>query len=94
MGIPVVTLRGERHAARVGASLLGQAGLPDLIAGSVDGYVGIALALAADPERLRDLRRSLRQRVMASSLGDGNGFAHKMEAAFRTMWRNWCEAPH
>jgi predicted O-linked N-acetylglucosamine transferase (SPINDLY family) len=93
MGVPVVTLRGDRHGARVGASLLGQAGLPDLIAGSVDDYVGIALALAANLAKLHELRRSLRQRVMASSLCDGHGFAGKMENAYRTMWRTWCEAP-
>jgi predicted O-linked N-acetylglucosamine transferase (SPINDLY family) len=62
MGVPVVTLRGERHAARVGASLLGQAGLPDLIAGAAEDYVAIASALASDPERLASLRSSLRRR--------------------------------
>jgi predicted O-linked N-acetylglucosamine transferase (SPINDLY family) len=93
MGVPVVALRGERHSARVGASLLGQAGLNDLIADSADDYVGIASALAANPGQLHDLRRSLRQRVMASPLCDGQGFARKMESAYRTMWRNWCDAP-
>ena len=39
MGVPVVTLRGGRHAGRVGASLLSQIGLPNLIANSVEEYV-------------------------------------------------------
>jgi predicted O-linked N-acetylglucosamine transferase (SPINDLY family) len=92
MGVPVVTLRGERHAARVGASLLGQAGLSELIASSAGDYVAIASALAADPERLAGLRSSLRRRVMASPLCDGSGFARQMEDAFRTMWQHWCAA--
>ncbi len=92
MGVPVVTLRGERHAARVGASLLGQAGLPDLIAGAADDYVAIASALAADPKRLAGLRFSLRRRVMASPLCDGKSFARNMEATYRTMWQRWCTA--
>jgi protein O-GlcNAc transferase len=94
MGVPVVTLRGDRHAGRVGASLLGQIGLTDLVANSVEEYVEIALALADNPERLDDLRRSLRPRLAASSLCDGPAFARKIEAAFRQMWRLWCEAPN
>ena len=93
MGVPVVTLRGERHAARVGASLLGQAGLAELIAGSAEDYVAIASSLAADPERLASLRSSLRRRVMASPLCDGKRFACNMEATYRTMWQRWCAAP-
>jgi predicted O-linked N-acetylglucosamine transferase (SPINDLY family) len=93
MGVPVVTLRGDSHSARVGASLLSQVGSTDWIAGSVDDYVEIALALAANPEKLHTLRRSLRQRMAASSLCDGDGFARKMEDAYRAMWLRWCEAP-
>jgi predicted O-linked N-acetylglucosamine transferase (SPINDLY family) len=93
MGVPVVTLRGDRHAGRVGASLLSQIGLPDLIANSVEEYVEIVVALASDPARLMDLRRSLRPRIAASPLCDERAFARKMEAAFRTMWQHWCEAP-
>ena len=53
MGVPVVTLRGDRHAGRVGASLLSQIGLTDWIAGSVEEYVQIAAALAGNPQRLK-----------------------------------------
>jgi protein O-GlcNAc transferase len=93
MGVPVVTLRGGRHAGRVGASLLGQVALPDLIANSVEEYVEIAVALASHPARLIELRHSLRGRMAASSLCDGPAFARKIEAAFRSMWQHWCAAP-
>ena len=92
MGVPVVILRGDRHAARVGASLLSQIGLTDLIANSVEEYVEIALALAGNPGRLDDMRRSLRPLLEASPLCDGGAFARKIEAAFRKMWQRWCEA--
>jgi predicted O-linked N-acetylglucosamine transferase (SPINDLY family) len=91
MGVPVVTLRGDRHAGRVGASLLSQIGLTDLIADSVEEYVEIAVALAGNTGRLSDLRRVLRQRMAASPLCDGPAFARKLESAFRTMWQRWCE---
>jgi protein O-GlcNAc transferase len=93
MGVPVVTLRGNRHAGRVGASLLTQVGLTELITNSVEEYIETAIALARDPTRLASLRQSLRPRMTASPLCDSRAFARKMEAAFRTMWRRWCEAP-
>jgi protein O-GlcNAc transferase len=91
MGVPVVTLLGDRHAGRVGASLLTQMGLTELIANSVQEYVKIALALAGRPGHLHGLRRSLRPQMAASALCDAYSFARKMEAAFRTMWQHWCE---
>jgi predicted O-linked N-acetylglucosamine transferase (SPINDLY family) len=47
MGVPVITLRGHRHAGRVGASLLTQIGLTNLITNSTDEYVDFAVALAS-----------------------------------------------
>jgi protein O-GlcNAc transferase len=91
-GVPVVTLRGDRHAGRVGASLLTQIGLTDLIADSVGAYVETAVALAGDPARLSELRRSLRPRVAASPLCDAQAFARKVEDAYRIIWQRWCAA--
>src|SRR5678815_3324539 len=48
MGVPVVTVAGDRHASRVGASLLSAAGLGELVGGSVDEYITIAAGLAKD----------------------------------------------
>jgi protein O-GlcNAc transferase len=93
MGVPVITLRGNRHAGRVGASLLTQIGLTDLIANSTQEYVEIALALARNSGRLDDLHCTLRPRMAASPMCDESAFAHKMEAAFRTMWEHWCARP-
>ena len=90
MGVPVITLRGDRHAGRVGASLLTQLGLTELIAGSVEEYVEIAAALAVDQARLGELRRSLRPRLATSSLCDAAAFARKIESAYRAIWQRWC----
>ena len=62
-------------------------------AGEFAGLGRLDVALASDPARLIDLRRSLRPRMAASPLCDGPAFARKIEATFRTMWRHWCEAP-
>lgn len=90
MGVPVVTLAGDRHAARVGASLLTRLGLQDLIAHSGDDYVRIAAALACDRERLHGLRTALRTRLEQSPLRDEISFTRTLESALRHMWQRWC----
>jgi predicted O-linked N-acetylglucosamine transferase (SPINDLY family) len=85
MGVPVVTLAGTRHSARVGASLLSFAGLPELVAQTPDDYVAIAVSLAHDPQRLAGYRGELRARLSASPLLDGARFARSFEVALRSM---------
>lgn len=93
MGVPVVTLVGDRHAARVGHSLLHAVALDDLVARSHDDYVRIACELARDPQRLAELRSSLRARMTGSSLCDPARFTRSLEDAYRQMWRRWCANP-
>jgi protein O-GlcNAc transferase len=92
MGVPVVTLAGNRHAGRVGASIVRRLGMAELIAATPDDYVEIAVRLAADPGRLAALRGELRERFRASPLHDSRGLARDIEAAYRTMWQRWCAA--
>ncbi|WP_051340611.1 tetratricopeptide repeat protein [Azospirillum halopraeferens] len=85
MGVPVVTLAGDRHAARVGAALLTRVGLPDLVATDPEGYRRTAVALAADTGRLADLRTELRTRLRHGPLGDARALAAAVEAAYRAL---------
>ena len=85
MGVPVVSLTGSRHAGRVGASLLHRVGLDDLVAPDPEAYGALAVALAGDPDRLAALRSGMRDRLTASPLLDGAGFARSVEAVFRTI---------
>ena len=70
---------------------LDQLGLDDLVAASADDYVRIAAALAADPARRAQLRRTLRPTMDASPLIDAKAFTPGLEQAYRAMWRRWCE---
>ena len=89
MGVPFVTLAGKDFASRMGVSILSNAGLPELVAQTVDEYVTIATALAKDPERLRTMRKNLRDSVASSPLMDQERFTRNMEQAFRDMWKIW-----
>jgi predicted O-linked N-acetylglucosamine transferase (SPINDLY family) len=91
MGVPVVTLAGDTHASRMGASLLKVAGLSQLVARSAEQYVRIAQELAQDLDALERLRSGMRERLRGSALLDEHGFTRRLEAAYRQMWRNWCE---
>ncbi len=91
MGVPVITHAGARHIGRVGASLLDQLDLDELVADSLKTYVEIAVELANDPARLATLRHEMRERMRASPLTDEAGFARTVEAAIRAMWRTWCD---
>jgi len=85
MGVPVVTFTGERHAARVGASLLSAVGLTDYIAEDRDAYVDRAIAAAKDLEDLEKRRLALRQQMAASPLCDGVAFAKKFLGALKQL---------
>ena len=90
MGVPTLTLHGDRHAARVGTSLMTQVGLPEFVATSADDYVARAVAWASRREELAAIRAGLRERMMASSLCDVAGLARAIEDGYRMMWREWC----
>lgn len=92
MGVPVICLEGDRHSARVGASLLTVLGLGDLLAKNSAEYVSIAVGLAGDPARQRALRESMRNRMRASTLLDHSGFTRRLEQAYREMWRIYCDS--
>ena len=92
MGVPVVTLAGRHHVARVGASLLTHCGLPQLVAADEAGYVDTAVALAQDRPRLAALRRDLRGLLERSPLLDHRGFARAVEDACRGLWRRWVDS--
>lgn len=91
MGVPVVTLIGDRHTGRVGFDLLTRVGLAELAAPGVDAYIATAAALAQDLPRLQQMRTSLRKRMRESALCDAPGYARGFERALRDMWRQWCK---
>ncbi|MBI3442110.1 MAG: tetratricopeptide repeat protein [Proteobacteria bacterium] len=90
MGVPVVTLAGRTHAARVGVSEMSNLGLTDLICHTPEEYIATALRLSADLERLSALRKELRTRMAASPLMDAQRFTKNLEQTYLTMWQDWC----
>ena len=90
MGVPTLSLCGDAHVSRVGASLLTQVGLEDWIAADEDAYVAQAIQRAADLPALAQIRGDLRGKMRASSLCNTTQFTHDLEGAYRTMWQACC----
>ena len=88
MGVPVVSRYGRTHPGRVGPALLLRAGLPELVASSLDDYVERAVALARDRARLRRYRARLPRAVTRGPLGDAPAMVRALESAYRRMCRN------
>ena len=91
MGVPVVTLTGVYHVARVGRSILHRAGFPEWEAHSNREYIEKACALALDVDGLAAIRQTMRSTVAGSVLVDGGTVTGELEAVYRGLWVRWCQ---
>jgi protein O-GlcNAc transferase len=87
MGVPVLTLAGDRFLSRQGVGLLSNAGLSDWVASDPDDYVARAVSHAGDLSHLAALRATLRERFVASPVCDAKRFSRNFEQALEAMWR-------
>lgn len=90
MGVPVLTLKGDRFIAHQGETILQNIGLPGWIADGIDEYVEKAALFASDAQTLSLLRKGMRERLTGSALCDAPRFARNLEDALRGMWKAWC----
>ena len=91
MGVPMVAMRyAERAGTRVSDWIMGNLGLPALVASDTDTYVALACDLAGHSDALRRLRSILRPRLLKSAICDEDLFRHNVRRALRTMWRRHC----
>jgi predicted O-linked N-acetylglucosamine transferase (SPINDLY family) len=81
-GLPVLTRIGESFAGRVAASLLHEAGLPELITATADAFEREAVALATHPGRLAAIRERLLANRLSVELFDTERFTRHLEAAY------------
>jgi predicted O-linked N-acetylglucosamine transferase (SPINDLY family) len=92
MGTPLVTLKGEAAASRIGATFLQQLGRAEWVAETAEDFVRIACALATDVDALNTIRHSLRPAMQASALLNEAQFAADFGEVLQDMWRTWCNS--
>lgn len=87
MGIPVLTLKGQRHGARFGYSILKNIGLDDWIAQSETEYIVKAIEFSRQPKLLDTLHRNLRAVMLDSPLMDEKLYMKDIETMYHSMWQ-------
>lgn len=90
MGVPTVTLLGDRMIQRASASILTNVGYgEDCVALSKEEYIDRAVALVTtERDKLTKMRAGARERLKASPIM--LGYVEAVEAAYRELWREWC----
>lgn len=91
MGVPQISMRGNMLVSRIGDSLMTKVGLSEFVALTPEDYVAKAVEYAARPDRLAEIRASLRQTLTNSPMTNPKAFTEGYEAALRGAWRKWCE---
>jgi len=91
MGVPVITLAGSHAVSRLCTAHLSRVGLEEFIAHSEDEYLQCAVKFANDLPALNAVRQSLRARMNAPECQPATITRH-LEAAYRDMWRAWCNS--
>ena len=90
MGVPVISLKGATHAARMGASILENAGLPELVAANGLEYVRKAARIAGSMPILVKFHGGLREVVKGSRLMDAKHYMRNVETLYRELWQEYC----
>lgn len=92
MGVPVLTVTGDRFCGRHATAHLINGGYPEGVCGSVAEMVQKAQTLAAARGNLNVLRRAIRAKFLASPLCDVHGFARTFYDALRAEWATVCKS--
>ncbi|HEX2958703.1 MAG TPA: tetratricopeptide repeat protein [Chitinispirillaceae bacterium] len=82
MGVPAITFKGDSHASSMVASLMNRIGLGALAADSRDGVVDIARSVIDKPEYLQELRKTMRQRLLKSSVCAHEKWVRELEQKY------------
>jgi predicted O-linked N-acetylglucosamine transferase (SPINDLY family) len=85
-GLPLLTCPGDTFASRVAASHLWAIDMPELVAPNIYGYESLAIELARDPARLREMRARLARNRDTHALFDTNAYTRALEALLLEAW--------
>lgn len=83
MGVPVVTLCGQRHSERTSYSILMNLGVPETIAHSEAEYIDLACRLASDAGWRGVVVEQIRRGLIDSPLVDMDAYTRHLEDAYR-----------
>ncbi|WP_204280020.1 O-linked N-acetylglucosamine transferase family protein, partial [Raoultella ornithinolytica] len=85
--VPVLTCLGETFAGRVAASLLQAIDLPELVTTTPQAYEALAIELAQQPARLKEIKRKLASNRLTTPLFDTRLATAHVEALLLKMYQ-------
>ncbi|MDB2414799.1 hypothetical protein N9W34_03415 [Rickettsiales bacterium] len=84
-GVPILTLMGDKIINRASASIIKAAGFAELIVNNVDDYEKLAIELANDVNKLRELKNNMQNQVKTSPLFNNKQYVKDLENALLTV---------
>tara|TARA_B100000965_G_scaffold282023_1_gene239850 strand:+ start:96 stop:2273 length:2178 start_codon:yes stop_codon:yes gene_type:complete len=88
-GLPVLTLQGHSFASRVSSSLLEAVGLKELITHSLNEYENMALDLASNLSKLKNIKKKLEDNKNTTPLFNTKLFTNNIEKAYVLMFEKY-----
>ena len=85
VGLPLITLSGASFISRMAGSILSAMNLSECIVLDEESYVNLAIDLATNQQRYRDLRQKITPETWLDTLGDTSGFCRNLENAFKSV---------
>ena len=85
MGVPVLTMYGERRSTRFGLSILKNIGADNLAVGSVEEYISRAVAFAKDTDALDYLHKNLRAQLQNTKTLNPVFYTKILEQAYTSI---------
>lgn len=90
MGLPIVCMRGFNSSSRSTSRILKSIDEKWFIADSFEEYIQKATCLIEHPNKIRDFRFGIRNKIKNSKLSDYSGFTKSLENTYIKMWTKYC----
>jgi len=90
VGLPVVARQGTCFRSAMGAALVQELAMPDLVASSEDSYIQIAIALGTDRELRQQKSEHIQQKMLSKPrFLDSRSYSAQMGALFQELIRKY-----
>jgi len=86
MGLPLLTLKGNSFQSRVSSSLLNSLKVPELITNDIKSYEKLAINLANNPDKLREIQEKIFFSVKNSEAFKIDIFTKNLEKAYQNIY--------
>jgi protein O-GlcNAc transferase len=90
-GVPVITIQGKVFQSRMASSILNAIGLKDMVTSSLKEYEELAVKLATNKEKLKEVKSRLEKNKHSKPLYNTELFTSNLEKAYREMWYSYCD---